>query len=343
MEQLELTGKKLSIVIAILLELLAWFVLDSSTLNKSTVDEWLFIEFLLVHSIASYFFSQSLLKMLPENYSKNKDNLILFFFGICFFIPYLGAIGLYTAWLAGLHWPKIITHNMYDLTIEPPLPYHPLKISEKTIYGQAGLSGVIKNAANPDKRLKAIMATRQLDDRDAVPILRLALKDPVDDVRLLAYSMLDVKEEKINAGIQDLEKKLTKASGATKARLHKDIAHHYWELSYLGLAQGDVMSHVLNQSCDNLGISIDLEPDDAGACFESGRVLLRLGRQKEAMQRLTEAMKLGISENDVLPYMAEAAFNLKNYGHVKLLLNKLPEEAKKASSLNKITEFWSSI
>ncbi len=279
--------------------------------------------------------------MLPEIYSTNKDNLFLFFFSICFFIPYLGVIGLYTAWLAGLNWPQAVTRDIYDLTKEPPLPYHPLKISEKNIYGQAGLAGVIKNAASPDKRLKAIMATRQLDDRDAVPILRLALKDPVDDIRLLAYSMLDAKEEKINSGIQAIEKTLPKSKGSTKARLHKEIANHYWELSYLGLAQGDVMNHVLNQSCDNLGIAIDLEPDDAGSCFESGRVLLRLGRQKEAMDRFTEAMKYGISANDVLPYMAEAEFNMKNYKHVKLLLNKLPEEAKQIPSLNKITDFWS--
>lgn len=328
-------------IIAILLELLSWIVLDSVFLNQLISDGWRFIGFLLIHSIACYFFTRSLIELLPDNYSKNKDHLVLFFFNILFFIPYLGAIGLYTAWLAGLYWPKTIVHDIYDLTTEPPLPYQPLKISEKTIYGRAGLSGVIKNAADPDKRLKAIMATKQLDDRDAVPILRIALKDTVDDVRLLAYSMLDVKEEKINAGIQGIQKQLLKSKGVAKSRLHKAIAHYYWELSYLGLAQGDLMQHVLNQSCDNLGIAIDIEPDDAGTCFESGRVLLRLGRQKEAMERLTQAMSLGISSNDVLPYMAEAAFNLKNYGHVKLLLSKLPEEAKKTPSLSKITDFWS--
>jgi polysaccharide biosynthesis protein PelE len=332
----KLTGKKSNTVIAVLLELLSWVIL-----NSSQTDGWIFIEFIFVHSVACYFFTQALLQMLPEKYSFNKSNLYLFFFSLCFFIPYLGAMGLYSGWLAGLNWPKKITAEIYDLTKEPPLPYHPLIISEKTIYGQAGLAGVVKNAASPDKRLKAIMATRQLDDKDAVPILRLALKDRVDDVRLLAYSMLDTKEEKLNSGIQKIEKILLKAKGSTKARLHKEIAHHYWELSYLGLAQGDVMKHVLNQSCDNLGVAIDLEPDDAGSCFESGRVLLRLGRQKEAMERFTEAMKYGISANDVLPYMAEAAFNMKNYKHVKLLLNKLPEEARKIPSLNKITNFWS--
>ena len=335
MEQPKLIGKKLNAIIALALEFLTWYALDSSH-----NDEWRFIEFLLIHAVACYFFTRSLIEFMPNKYSSDKNNLALFFFSICFFIPYLGAIGLYTAWIAGLHWPKTLNRNIYDLTEEPPLPYHPLKISEKTIYGQAGLSGVLQNAANPDKRLKAIMATKQLDDRDAVPILRLALKDPIDDVRLLAYSMLDSKEEKINAGIQKIEKQLLKSRGSTKARLHKEIAHYYWELSYLGLAQGDVMHHVLNQSCDNLGVAVDLEPEDAGACFESGRVLLRLGRQKEAMQRFTEAMMHGISANDVLPYMAEAAFNMKNYQQVKLLLSKLPEEAKKIQSLSKITDFW---
>lgn len=334
-------GKKLSIALAVLIELLSWLILDSAASTQTNIDEWILVKFLCVHLIACYFFSRSLMELLPENYSKDRENLVIFFFSFCLFIPYLGALGLYTAWLAGLFWPKIVTPDIYDLTKEPPLPYHPLKISEKNIYGRAGLSGVIKHAANPDKRLKAIMATRQLDDRDAVPILRIALKDPVDDVRLLAYSMLDTKEEKINSGIQDIEKLLLKSKGLAKARLHKEIAYHYWELSYLGLAQGDVVEHVLNQSCDNLGIAIDLEPNDAGSCFESGRVLLRLGRQEEAMERLTEALELGISKNDILPYMAEAAFNSRDFDNVKSLLKKLPEEAKKIPSLRKITDFWS--
>jgi len=330
-----LNGKRLNTIVAVLLEISTWLLLDNF---KSS--GWLFLAVLGVHAIACYFFSRVLINLLPVKYKNNKNNLIFFFFGICFFIPFLGAFGLYIAWHAGLYWPRKVTLDIYHITEEPPLPYKPLNISEKTIYGQAGLSGVVKNASNPDKRLKAIMATRQLDDRDAIPILRLALKDPVDDVRLLAYSMLDSKEEKINSGIQSIEKKLSNAEGVTKSRLHKEMAHYFWELSYLGLAQGDVKQHVLIQSRDNFIEALKFDDNDAGICFNLGRVLLSQDKYQESLVYFKKAMEFGISENDVIPYMAEVEFNLANYFLVVKLLSRLPEEAKRILPLSNIANFW---
>ena len=66
--------------------------------------------------------------------------------------------------------------------------------SSQPIYGVVGLVGVIRHAAETAARVRAVMATRQLSDQYAVPILQVALRDPVDDVRLLAYALLDGKE-----------------------------------------------------------------------------------------------------------------------------------------------------
>ncbi len=328
-------NKNLNIVIAIFLEVIAWYLLESATAEGE-----LLLQFLLLHAIASYFFARSLMQYLPANYLANNGRLILFFFSICFFIPYLGVLGLYIAWNGGLYWPRANTFNLYNITEEPPLPFKPLVISESSHYGQAGLPGIVKNAADSNKRLKAIMATRQLDDRDAIPILKIALKDPIDEVRLLAYSMLDAKEQAINSGIQKLEKELVSSPLNVRASLHKELAHYYWELAYLGLAQGDVKQLVLNQSCKNLFIALKINSEDAGTCFELGRVLLRLDRHEEARHYLALAMKLGISESDVLPYLAEVAFHISDYPQVKLLLAKLPESARKNTSLNNMINFW---
>ncbi len=335
MKQLVLMRKKSNAIIGILLDIAAWFALD-----VSQIGEWYLLRFLVIHAAACYFFSRFLIEYLDKKYLVDKASLTLFFFSICFFIPYFGFLGLYISLYAGQHWPRTVTYDLPRVKKKPPLPFKPLKISETTLYGQAGLSGVVKNAANSDKRLKAIMATRQLDDRDAIPILRLALKDPVDDVRLLAYSMLDTKEEKINSGIQEIEKKISSDKDKSNVRLYKELAHHYWELSYLGLAQGEVINHVLNQAYENLKLALELEPKDAGANFELGRVLLRLNKKEEAMKQFDKAMGLGISINDVIPYMAEVAFSLKDFNLVKELLNKLPEDARNNTYLSNLTTYW---
>ena len=276
-KQHTLNSKKSNLVLAILLEILAGYFLESTK-----TGDWFFFRFLFIHAAASYFFSRALIQYLPQKYSFEKDKLIFFFFCICFFVPFIGVLGLYIAWNAGLYWPRTSAIDFYNITEEPPLPFKPLSINESNHYGQAGLPGIVKNASNAQKRLKAIMATRQLDDRDAIPILRIALKDPVDEVRLLAYSMLDAKEQKINTGIQKIEKELPGSPEASKAGLYKELAHYYWELSYLGLAQGDVKILVLNQAHKYLELALKQAPNDAGSCFEMGRVLLRLNRLKEA-------------------------------------------------------------
>ncbi|MGZ0843230.1 HEAT repeat domain-containing protein, partial [Klebsiella pneumoniae subsp. pneumoniae] len=71
---------------------------------------------------------------------------------------------------------------------------------------------VLRHAPDPNQRLTAIFATRRMPGKEAIPILKLALRDPADDVRLLAYSMLDQKESRIN---QRIEAALGRLAGAT--------------------------------------------------------------------------------------------------------------------------------
>ena len=56
----------------------------------------------------------------------------------------------------------------------------------------------------PETRLRVVLACRSLPERAAVQLLRLALRDPVDDVRLLAYAVLERKEREIQTQIQEL-------------------------------------------------------------------------------------------------------------------------------------------
>ena len=68
---------------------------------------------------------------------------------------------------------------------------------------------------------------------NAMPLLKLALTDKTDDIRLLAYAVIEKIEFNINRRISLLKKKLQrKASAETLQR----VAESYWELCYLGIA-----------------------------------------------------------------------------------------------------------
>ena len=188
-----------------------------------------------------------------------------------FFLPLLGALGL----ALGLVVPMLLPHKHRQeaplvMTHIPDLPYRPLIVSSQPIYGVVGLVGVIRHAAETAARVRAVMATRQLSDQYAVPILQVALRDPVDDVRLLAYALLDGKERTIYGNIKELNGRLAEAPKAAHGGLHKRLAQEHWELVYLGLAQGEVLAHVLTGGLKHAHQAAEELPTDAGLCFLLG-------------------------------------------------------------------------
>ena len=92
------------------------------------------------------------------------------------------------------------------------------------MFNDGGLQDVLRHAPDTEKRMAALFATRRMPPREAIPILKLALRDPADDVRLLAYSMLDKQESEINLRIEAALRQLAVAEGAHRTALHDALA-----------------------------------------------------------------------------------------------------------------------
>lgn len=200
---------------------------------------------------------------------------------------------------------------------------------------------MLRNAADPGKRLQAVMATRQMSDAAAIPILRLALKDPDDDVRLLAYAMLSGKEETINARIkQQLSHLDTEQDPLMQFQLHQRIATDYWEIAYLGLAEGEVLAHALQTARRHAGRALEKQPDGAGSYFLLGRILLRQGHVEQAHTAFVRARELGLPEVELLPYLAEIAFKQRRFHDVRALLGGLDPLARTHPALSGVADYW---
>jgi hypothetical protein len=85
------------------------------------------------------------------------------------------------------------------------------------------------NVATPvDKRLNALVAIQSTPTRASGASLRSLLGDPADDVRLLAYGILDGKEKKITQRIVDMRNHLkTVSDPETLGILHQQVAELY--------------------------------------------------------------------------------------------------------------------
>lgn len=278
----------------------------------------LFPAILAAHTCISLAAAFIFIQYLPETYRANLIISFSFFFLIGFFIPALGILGLCLALLPGLRHSKPSKQSFQaKLNGIPPLPSVLPKFSDSNTNRSDTAPANLLRSDNPNKRLDALIATLKLQDKDAVPLLRQALRDPEDDIRLLAYALIDRKEQKISDRIQ-LQLETSKPNAPSEnLQFYKRIASDYWELAHSELVQGEMLSHTLDRAFDQVQAGLNHHPDDAGLRFQLARMLLRTGKLKEAQVELEKAEHLGINRKQLLPYFAEIEFSSKHFDKVK--------------------------
>lgn len=300
--------------------------------------------YLLGHASASLLFSLLLWQHMPLRYQHPRKRAAFFLFIIQFFIPFIGSIGLSTGLMLALHLPRKRAHLLWDEIDDPDLPYHPAEVNTQPLYSQGGLTQVLREASSTEKRIKALMASKQMSNRDSVAILQQALKDTSDDVRLLAYAMLDEKEKVISDQIKNTQQMLARAKTAGNQQeiivQQKLLAGHYWEMAYLGLAQGGVKSHFLGMASENCQ-SVLAHTRDAGILRLLGRIHLENNQPEAAEKSLLEAIKQGLPRYQVLPYLAEIAWLQHNFHNVKKLLAELSGNPQPVHpTLQGVLQYW---
>lgn len=297
------------------------------------------LAFLLSHGLASVMLCAAVWLLLPARYRVPLPWSPLFIFSLAFFVPVIGAIGVVAAIFPALYLPRKRDQQAWKAVGIPDLPYRAqLQVYSPTFAG-GGLQDVLRHAPDPDQRLAALLATRRMPGKEAVPILKLALGDPSDDVRLLAYSMLDKQESDINLRIQIALGQLNGANTRAAGALHGTLARWYWELAYLGLAQGSVLDHVLDQA--RLHAEQGVSAGEGGELFLlAGRIALVQGDIERAEVLLGQAQASGLGTAQLVPFRAELAFEAGRYHEIPGLLASLPEKTRQRPPFAELVRIW---
>nr|BBJ02611.1 pellicle/biofilm biosynthesis protein PelE [Marinobacter nauticus] len=278
--------------------------------------------YLAAHALACALLTLVLLPLLPPRYRGNTLRTSLFLFTLQFSIPFLGSLGVFTGVLLALYLPRTTRETPWQEVDIPELPFQPVDMSQQIIYSEGGLRQVLREAGSIDKRLKALLATRQMAERDAVELLREALKDPADDVRLLAYSMLEQKEKALASQARRLQLALEDANSDNPSRLKRRLAQVWWEMAYLGLAQGSLRSYYLESArrlLQDLTSTLAMHND----WRLLGRCELALGNVVAARDAFEKALEQGAPQELILPYQAEVAYIERDYRRVRFCLANL--------------------
>jgi polysaccharide biosynthesis protein PelE len=261
--------------------------------------------------------------------------------GFALFLPALGLVGL--GLMLALRARSNFRRNLGGIieTDSPVLPGAPLHTDESARFGPGSLEGILRHSRDPETRLRVVLSCRQLPGRLAVPLLRLALRDTVDDVRLLAYAVLESKERKIQSEIQALLGRADKQGLASLSlTAHAKLAELYWELVYQGLVEGDLLAFSLEKVLSHTAEVMSASSEHPRMAFLAGRALLLRGRAMEARAMLNDALRRGLPGEVVGPYLAEAAYLERKPDEVRRHIAAVAPTARLRPGLATIVERW---
>ena len=313
---------------AITLELASLYLLGQ---QQMTLSLWL--AFFASHAIAAASFAALCWLVLPKAYKTPALPALLFIFILALSMPVLGMLCLASVFVIALYFPKPEVKKRWRSSFSLALPMHPEQL-ESSQYGYAALKDILLFNPSDEKRLMATNSCRFLPHQDAMPLLKLALTDKTDDIRLLAYAVIEKIEFNINRRISLLKKKLQrKASADTLQR----IAESYWELCYLGIAEGPIRDFYLNEAQGYLQQSRQMLPS-AAIELKLGRILLEQQQFDQAEQHLLAAQAKGLLSSQVTPYLAEVKFGKAQYQDTAKLLQSLPQ--RQSDVVAQLREYW---
>ena len=300
-----------------------------------------FLIFLIGHATQCLIFSLALRELLPEPQRNQAFLSCLFVFTIVFFIPVLGMIGCLACLVPALNWPCVNTRSAGWMHPQVPnLPSLPVQSRGLGGVSRAGeLADTLQREADPEKRCAALITTLSLKDQDAVPLLRRALSDPEDEVRLLAYSLLNRKEKTIEKRIGERKAQLGIGAQDQVFLQRKGLAYDYWELGHLGASGGRTLQLLYAYAHEHAQAALDHCPQDGGLQLLIGRILLVEMQLDAASDAFKKARQAGIDSRQIEPFLAEIAFLQRQYSDVKAHLVQAGHSRSRLR-LNRVTSYW---
>lgn len=327
---------------ALLIEALAF----AGLMQQWLADEQLaLLLFWLVHGLASVLAAEAAWLITPSRWRVGRYRLRGLYFSFAFFIPVLGIAGLLLVLFVAVRYPKTVSTDQYAQIREPQYLMTMRESQERSDIRAANARQILRDAKESvDNKLRVMLALQHMRPKVSVPLLQELLSDPVEDLRLLAYSMLDSWEKDLAQRIGQTQQALAAARARQSQReiinSHQRLAELYWEQVDTGLARGDLRTFALEQAKVQCEQALTLEPKLSGLWLHYGRVLLDLGNVAAAEKAFRLARKAGMSELYVMPELARIAWELGRPGDVSAFLRRISQQAHLPQGLHQVVRFW---
>ncbi|ARU31337.1 hypothetical protein CAP31_06350 [Sulfuriferula sp. AH1] len=321
--------------------ILAGVSLEGSALAVLTQDidvPLQLLGFITLHAAASAIIAQLVLLFLPPQYRQPKWTVLGLFFLLAFFVPLLSFITMTAVVLITRFFSKTVIYY----------PFVNVELPEFTL-GSAGIrnslgEGAIRTRLNnpnlsTEVRVKALLSAHAMSARYSVPMLKELLGDEADDLRLLAYGMLDNREKTLNALIHELLIKLETCHQSNLCQLYqKQLAELYWAFAYEHLAEGDMLTYMLTQAEHYTRAALEIK-SDGDLWVLLAQILIKQQKNQEAEAAFDQAIRLGMPVTRIQPYLAELAYQRHDYQAMRKHLQLIPFN-NQIPQISNIQRFW---
>jgi hypothetical protein len=284
--------------------------------------------FIVAHIIGAILIALSMPYIGKPLYKNSQLDYFIFSFVMMAFIPVIGIIVLMVVFRTrkreANRCKDIVNTSLNRIKINE-ISQKQIKKYPKRVVSTNSIASILtsKNTLT-EERHKAVLDTIKLSDKEAIPLLRKALKDEEDDVRLLAYALLKRKE---NIAISRLKNRLQEVNESNLFSLHKAIAYDCWEIIYLELMQGEVQKHYFDLAIKHIKISLSDNANDPGLNLLFAKILLKKRDLARSREIFMKAGSTGIDREKILPYFAELAFLEKRFCNMSIFIRDISKGA----------------
>ncbi|HEU4622792.1 MAG TPA: lipopolysaccharide N-acetylglucosaminyl transferase [Burkholderiaceae bacterium] len=303
------------------------------------------LAYFATQAIASALLALVVLPWLPAAWRRPPWGGAALVFSVDFFVPLAGLCMLIVC--AGLaRWlPRWRTPPRFRAL--KPLRYTTFRNAEGTAFRSGQVRGRLTDtSAGSDVRLQALVAVQDAPARTTGELLRDLLADPLEDVRLLAYGLLDNKEKAITQRItrerETLKTLDARQDAAEVLATNKRIAELYWELIYQNLVHGDLLVFAANEAYAHAEAALLIDNQDFGLWFLLGRLGLARNDLASASNAFEIALEHGFPRERLLPYLAELRFRERRFSDVLILVGELKQQ-RNAPVIEPVLRYWKSV
>ncbi len=286
------------------------------------------LAFLVPHLIASAFLSEIVWSILPKKYKSPFPLSLIALFVIIFFTPVVSYSLLAIFYLIIKNQKVKEAYPFEYLSIYDKL--EEVKVPKRK-FGEAAVRELVYNKSMPPElRLKAFSFLAEVISPETVKLLKIGIKDPNDEIRMLCISELKKLEERISKSIHIYLKKLKEAkTDIDKLDALENLAKAYWEFVYYDLPDDAMYNFYLNEAYKYCLQAIEFANEkglklDPHIKLILGKIYIIKGDYEEAKKYLEEVIKTNIPKFKVALDLGEVYYMHKEFEKIKKIFKRYP-------------------